>query len=92
MSNNSNLHTSKRNKNDEYYTYYEDVVKGLEPYKEYLKGKRVLCPCDTDESNFVKYLKELGVSNWRERRILKIVLKNGYNPKECIRLTHLNKK
>lgn len=60
MSNNSNLHTSKRNKNDEYYTYYEDVVKGLEPYKEYLKGKRVLCPCDTDESNFVKYLKELG--------------------------------
>ena len=60
MSNNSNLHTSKKNKNDEYYTYYEDVVKGLEPYKEYLKGKRVLCPCDTDESNFVKYLKELG--------------------------------
>lgn len=24
MSNNSNLHTSKRNKNEEYYTYYED--------------------------------------------------------------------
>ena len=42
MSNNGNLHTSKRNKNDEYYTYYEYVVKGLEPYKEYLKGKRVL--------------------------------------------------
>lgn len=29
MSNNSNLHTSKSNKNDEYYTYYDDVVKGL---------------------------------------------------------------
>ena len=29
MSNNSNLHTSKKNKNDEYYTYYDDVVKGL---------------------------------------------------------------
>lgn len=55
-----NLHTSKRNKNDEYYTYYDDVVTGLAPYKEYLKGKKVLCPCDTDESNFVKYLKELG--------------------------------
>lgn len=55
----SNLDNARRNKNDEYYTYYEDVVKGLEPYKEYLKGKRVLCPCDTDESNFVKYLKEL---------------------------------
>lgn len=56
----SNLDNARRNKNDEYYTYYEDVVNGLEPYKEYLKGKRVLCPCDTDESNFVKYLKELG--------------------------------
>lgn len=49
----SNLDNVRRNKNDEYYTYYDDVVKGLEPYKEYLKGKRVLCPCDTDESNFV---------------------------------------
>ena len=58
MSNNSNLHTSKRNKNDEYYTYYEDVVKGLEPYKEYLKGKRVLCPCDV-----ITYHKENG-SEW----------------------------
>lgn len=56
----SNLDNARRNKNDEYYTYYEDVVKGLEPYKEYLKGKRVLCPCDTEQSNFVKYLKELG--------------------------------
>lgn len=56
----SNLDNARRKKNDEYYTYYDDVVAGLEPYKEYLKGKRVLCPCDTDESNFVKYLKELG--------------------------------
>ncbi len=56
----SNLDNARRNKNDEYYTYYDDVVAGLGPYKEYLKGKRVLCPCDTDESNFVKYLKELG--------------------------------
>lgn len=55
----SNLDKAMCNKNDEYYTYDEDVAKVLEPYKEYLKGKRVLCPCDTDESNFVKYLKEL---------------------------------
>nr|DAI75045.1 MAG TPA: hypothetical protein [Caudoviricetes sp.] len=32
------------------------------------------------------------MSNWRARRILKIVLKNGYNQKAFIRLTHLNKK
>lgn len=56
----ANLDLARKNKNDEYYTYYEDVVKGLEPYKECLKGKRVLCPCDTEQSNFVKYLTELG--------------------------------
>lgn len=60
MKTKANLDNSRKNKNDEYYTYYEDVVKGLAPYKEYLKGKRVLCPCDTEESNFVKYLIELG--------------------------------
>lgn len=60
MSNKANLDKSRKNKNDEYYTYYDDVVKGLEPYKEYLKGKRVLCPCDTERSNFVQYLNDLG--------------------------------
>lgn len=60
MANKSNLDIARKNKNDEYYTYYEDVVKGLAPYKEYLKGKRVLCPCDTENSNFVKYLREFG--------------------------------
>lgn len=29
----ANLDLARKNKNDEYYTYYEDVVKGLEPYK-----------------------------------------------------------
>lgn len=57
---NRNLHQSRMNKNDEYYTYYADVVTGLAPYKYYLIGKRVLCPCDSEDSNFVKYLRELG--------------------------------
>lgn len=60
MSNKTNLDTARKNKNDEYYTYYEDVVKGLEPYIAYLKGKKILCPCDTENSNFVKYLIGLG--------------------------------
>ena len=34
----SNLDNARRKKNDEYYTYYDDVVAGLEPYKEYLKN------------------------------------------------------
>lgn len=52
----ANLDLARKNKNDEYYTYYEDVVKGLEPYKEYLNGKRVLCPCDTEQRGIVGYV------------------------------------
>lgn len=56
---NKNLHEAKRNKNDEFYTRYEDIEKELKHYKEYLKGKTVYCPCDDYRwSNFVKYFKD----------------------------------
>lgn len=63
---NKNLHEAKRNKNDEFYTRYEDIEKELKHYKEYLKGKTVYCPCDDWRwSNFVRYFKdhfkELGI-------------------------------
>jgi hypothetical protein len=35
---------------DEYYTLYEDISNELPRYKEQFKGKRILCPCDWDES------------------------------------------
>lgn len=60
MSSKTNLDVSRRRKNDEYYTLYEDVVKGLEVYLPYIKGKKILCNCDTEDSNFVKYLREIG--------------------------------
>lgn len=60
MSNKSNLDVSRRKKNDEYYTKYDDVLKGLEIYLPYIKGKTVLCNCDTEQSNFVKYLRKIG--------------------------------
>lgn len=60
MSNKTNLDISRRRKNDEYYTKYSDVVKGLNIYLPYIKGKKVLCNCDTEDSNFVKYLREIG--------------------------------
>ena len=45
---------------DEYYTLYEEVKEIFERYipNEELKDKIIYCPCDSDESNFVIYLKE----------------------------------
>ena len=45
---------------DEYYTRYEHVKNIFERYIpiEELKDKIIYCPCDSDESNFVIYLKE----------------------------------
>lgn len=57
---NSNLHTAKREKNDEFYTQYYDIEKEIQAYLDYnhdvFKGKTVLLPCDDpDWSNFTKY-------------------------------------
>ena len=45
---------------DEYYTRYEHVKNIFERYipVEELKDKIIYCPCDSDESNFVIYIKE----------------------------------
>lgn len=41
---------------DEFYTMYKDCVRELHKYD--LRGKRIICPCDTRESNIYKYLKD----------------------------------
>ncbi len=46
------------NKNDEFYT----PIYAIEPLLKYLKpGSKILCPFDTSESNYVKYLTEMGM-------------------------------
>lgn len=57
-SSNSNFHKSKREKNDEYYTRYEDVEKELKHYTEHLVDKVVYCNCDAEWSNFWIYLSQ----------------------------------
>lgn len=49
-----------RRRYDEYYTRYEQVKDIFENYipNEEIKDKIIYCPCDSDESNFVIYLKE----------------------------------
>lgn len=44
------IQKSKENAEDEFYTIYADIAAELPNYKELLKNKRILCPCDWDES------------------------------------------
>lgn len=44
------LLASKRKKNDEFYTLYQDIADEVPYYRDQLRGKRILCPCDWDES------------------------------------------
>jgi len=53
---NSNLTLAKKNKNDEFYTQFEDINNELKHYKEHFRGKVVLCNCDDPKwSNFWNY-------------------------------------
>ena len=56
MAGNSYLISANKGKNDEWYTQLPDIEKELFHYKEFFKGKTVLCNCDDPyESNFFKY-------------------------------------
>lgn len=56
---NANLNRAKKAKNDEFYTRYEDIELEVEHYKDYLKGKSVLCNCnDSLDSNFYRYFND----------------------------------
>ena len=57
---NANLKNAKKQKNDEFYTQYQDIQKEVNAYIEYNKdvfrGKTILLPCDDPEwSNFTKF-------------------------------------
>ena len=53
---NTNLHSAKTAKNDEFYTQLSDIEKEMAHYKDFFKGKIVYCNCDdARESNFFKF-------------------------------------
>ena len=55
-SKNTNLHSAKKAKNDEFYTQLTDIEKEMRHYKDFFRGKVVYCNCDdARESNFFKY-------------------------------------
>ena len=56
MAGNSNLHMSRSDKADEFYTQLSLIESELKHYKSHFNGKTVLCNCDDPfESNFFKY-------------------------------------
>ena len=57
---NNRLHSAKINKNDEFYTRYEDIEAEMNAYyehnKDVFRDKTILLPCDDPEwSNFTRY-------------------------------------
>ncbi|WP_029513730.1 adenine-specific methyltransferase EcoRI family protein [Mycoplasmopsis primatum] len=57
---NKHLHEAVKNKNDEFYTAYESIDEFFNEfdYKELFKGKKILLPCDSEESMFVKWFND----------------------------------
>lgn len=63
MANSKILSNSRKVKDDEYYTLYEDIASEVSLYRDQLRGKRIICPCDWDESyNEELIYKEEGVT------------------------------
>ena len=51
MAKNTNLTDAKKAKNDEFYTRIEDIEKELKYYKDFFRGKKVLCDCNDGKLN-----------------------------------------
>ena len=51
MAKNTNLTDAKKAKNDEFYTQIEDIEKELKNYKDFFRGKKVLCNCNDGKIN-----------------------------------------
>ena len=70
MPSNAGLRKADGAKNDEFYTQLSDIEKELSNYREYFKGKTILCNCDDPRiSNFFKYF----ALNFNEFRLKKII-------------------
>ena len=67
---NNNLHAAKAAKKDEFYTRLEDIAAELRHYRDFFRGKSVLCNCDDPyESNFFKFF-ALNFNSWGLRRLV----------------------
>lgn len=75
---NINLQNAKTNKNDEFYTCYEDIEKEIENYVNHFNNKTVLCNCDDPfESNFCKYF----LKNFKKLKLKRLICTSYCNSK-----------
>lgn len=63
---------AKLAKNDEFYTLYKDVKTECDNYMSHFFNKIIYCNCDTENSAFVKYFKEL-----KQQKIIKDIWCSG---------------
>ncbi|MDR0303601.1 MAG: adenine-specific methyltransferase EcoRI family protein [Chitinispirillales bacterium] len=80
------IDSARKNKDDEFYTYFEDISAEVPLYKEQLRGKRILCPCDWDES----YNEEIVFKE--ENHIIKTTLFNENGTVKNINIEQTKKK
>lgn len=82
---NSNLHQAKSAKNDEFYTQLTDIEKEMMYYKNFFKGKVVLCNCnDMVHTNFAKYF-SLNFEHLGLKKLICTAYKiDGVHGKVCI--------
>lgn len=70
MTKNNNLNLARKEKNDEFYTFLEDIERELKHYKDYFKDKIIYCNCDNPNySNFWKYF----YNNFRDFGLKKLI-------------------
>lgn len=70
---NSGLHAAKAEKNDEFYTRFQDIADELTHYKDFFNGKVVYCPCDKafnlGRSEFFNFFCKV-FSEWGIRKLI----------------------
>lgn len=67
---NKKLHDAKVAKKDEFYTQLEDIGNELKHYRDFFRGKSVLCNCDDPyESNFFKFF-ALNFNAWGLKKLV----------------------
>lgn len=77
---NKHLKNALKNKNDEFYTMYEDIEFQCNKYKDYFKDKIIYCNCDDySRSNFVKYF----LDKFNEFGIKKLIA-TAYNKSDLL--------
>lgn len=74
------LQKAFNNKNDEFYTLYEDIEKEMEHYKDYFRMKTIFLPCDTEDSGFWEYFRD----NFDSLGLKQVYALHLEEPRSCV--------